>query len=183
MSTLTYHVAASLDGFIAHEDGSADGFSWDDEVVSDFFADLGQFGTVLMGRKTYEVGLKEGKTSPYPMMRQIVFSRTMTESPDEAVEVVQGDLVEIVRTVKQEADTPIWLCGGGEIAALLLDAGLIDRVVVKLNPVVFGSGIPLFGSGLSQTSLELTSTKSYTCGVVLLDYSVSNNVSTSNGAD
>ena len=172
MPDLTYHVAASLDGFIAHTDGSAEGFSWDDAVVSDFFADLGQFGTVLMGRKTYEVGLKEGKTSPYPSMRQIVFSRSMERSPDESVEVVQGDLVDIVRSVKQEADAPVWLCGGGEVASALLDAGLVDRIVVKLNPVVFGSGIPLFGPGLDQTSLELTNSKSYECGVVLLDYRV-----------
>ena len=74
MRGITYYVASSLDGFIAHEDGSFDGFAWDDEVVSDFLADLKSFETVLMGRKTYEVGLKEGKTSPYPAMRQVLFS-------------------------------------------------------------------------------------------------------------
>lgn len=50
MNNPAYYVATSLDGFIAHEDGSFDGFEWDDEVVADFFADLKQFGTVLMGR-------------------------------------------------------------------------------------------------------------------------------------
>jgi len=172
MSDLVYYVAASLDGFIAHEDGSYDGFRWDDEVVSDFFADLGGFGTVLMGRKTYEVGLKEGKTSPYPSMRQIVFSRTMGESQDEAVELVREDLIDFVRAVKSEADAPIWLCGGGEVASQLMSAQLVDRVVVKLNPVVFGAGIPLFGKGTEQTALELKETKTYDCGIVLLRYDV-----------
>lgn len=171
MTDLTYHVAASLDGCIAHPDGSADGFSWDEAVAADFFADLGRFGTVVMGRKTYEVGLREGKTSPYPSMRQVVFSRTM-DSPDPAVEVVRNDPAGFVGALKREADAPIWLCGGGEIAGALLDAGLVDHVIVKLNPVVFGSGIPLFGSAIDPTALALTETKAYACGVVRLDYEV-----------
>lgn len=172
MSYLAYYVASSLDGFIAHEDGSFDGFEWDDEVVADFFADLETFGTVLMGRKTYEVGLKEGKTSPYPAMRQIVFSRTMESSPDEAVELVRGDMAEFVRSLKSEADAPIWLCGGADVASTLMSAGLVDRVIVKLNPVVFGSGIPLFNEDAGHAALELKETKGYDCGIVLLRYDV-----------
>ncbi|MCH9648802.1 MAG: dihydrofolate reductase family protein [Deltaproteobacteria bacterium] len=172
MTTLTYYIAASLDGFIAHDDGSFGGFSWDDEVVSDFLADLGSFGTVLMGRKTYEVGLREGKTSPYPAMRQVVFSRTMQKSPDEAVEIVGGEIVEFVQLLKAKVDKPIWLCGGAEVASALMGAGLVDSVVVKLNPVLFGSGIPLFHDVVDQTALELKATKVYDCGVVLLRYAV-----------
>ncbi|MGB3543676.1 dihydrofolate reductase family protein [Rubrivirga sp.] len=169
---VTYHVAATLDGFIAHDDGSFEGFSWDEAVVGDFLADLDAFGTVLMGRKTYDVGLKEGKTSPYPTMRQVVFSRTMAESPDSAVEIVREDPVEFVRDLMAAADAPVWLCGGGELAGQLAGAGLIDRVVVKLNPVVFGSGIPLFGVGAGQVMLDLEETKAYDCGVVVLRYVV-----------
>lgn len=172
MSPLIYYVAASLDGFIAHEDGSFDGFEWDDAVVADFFADLESFGTVLMGRKTYEVGLNEGKTSPYPDMRQIVFSRTMETSPDEAVELVRDGVVDFVRTLKEETDDPIWLCGGAEVASTLVRAGLVDRVVVKLNPVVFGSGIPLFTREAGTASLELTGTTVYDGGTVVLRYDV-----------
>jgi dihydrofolate reductase len=172
MSDLTYYVAASLDGFIAHADGSFDGFAWDDEVVADFFADLEAFGTVLMGRKTYEVGLREGKTSPYPRMRQVVFSRTMRASPDPAVEFVRGDLVPFVRGVKAEAEAPVWLCGGANVATQLLRAGLIDRVVVKLNPVVFGAGVPLFGDGVERAALDLEGTTVYDCGIVFLRYAV-----------
>ncbi|MEX2401196.1 MAG: dihydrofolate reductase family protein [Rhodothermales bacterium] len=172
MAELVYYVASTLDGFIAHEDGSFDGFEWDDEVVSDFFSDLKEFGTVLMGRKTYEVGLREGKTSPYPSMRQVVFSRTMEGSPDAAVELVRDDVVEFVRACKFRAAAPIWLCGGSEVASLLANSGLIDRVTVKLNPVVFGPGIPIFRENIDQMKLDLQSTKSYDCGIVLLDYTV-----------
>lgn len=182
MSDLTYYVAATLDGFIAHADGSFDGFEWHDEVVSDFFANLETFGTVLMGRKTYEVGLKEGKTSPYPAMRQVVFSRTMQESPDEAVELVRDDIVEFVRTVKSESDRPVWLCGGADVASTLMSAGLVDRVVVKLNPIVFGNGIPLFRDGCGTFALQLRATKVYDCGVVVLRYDVKRATGATEGA-
>ncbi len=172
VSQLTYYVATSLDGFIAEKDGSFDGFEWDDEVVKDFFSDLENFGTVLMGRKTYDVGLREGKTSPYPAMRQILFSRTMTTSPDPAVELVQEEMPNFVRELKQVSDKPIWLCGGANIASTLMKAGLIDRVVIKLNPVVFGAGIPLFEEAIDLCKLTLQDTKVYRCGIVLLSYTV-----------
>lgn len=172
MSDLSYHVAATLDGFIARADGSFDGFAWDDDVVADFFADQKEFGTVLMGCKTYEVGLREGKTSPYPAMRQIVFSRTMEQRPDDAVELVRDDVVAFVRALKAEADAPIWLCGGADLASTLMAAGLVDRVVVKLNPVLFGTGIPLLRDVAGARSLKLRKTKVYDCGIVLLRYDV-----------
>jgi hypothetical protein len=49
MGTITYHVAASLDGYIERADGSFDGFEWDDDVVADFTADIERFDTVTMG--------------------------------------------------------------------------------------------------------------------------------------
>lgn len=170
MTELCYYVATTLDGHIAHVDGSFDGFAWDDEVVADFFSDLASFGTVLMGRKTYEVGVKEGKTSPYPSMRQIVFSRTLETSPDPAVELVHEDPAGFVSRLKAETDRPIWLCGGGEIASALMGAGLIDRLVLKLNPVVFGDGIRLVSGLDEQVSFVLESSKTYDCGILKLGY-------------
>ncbi len=145
-------------------------------MVADFLADLKAFGTVLMGRKTYAVGLQEGKTSPYPATRQILFSQSMTKSPDKSVELVRENMTEFVQALKSEADQPIWLCGGGDVASSLMRAGLIDNVVVKLYPVVFGSGISLFASLTDYIGLELQETKAYGCGIVLLRYSVQNKV-------
>ena len=172
MRELKYYVATTLDGFIAHEDGSFDGFVWDDEVVQDFYDSYKWFDIVLMGRKTYDVGLKEGKTSPYPMMKQYVFSRAMKESPDEAVELVSENAIGVVKSLKSEEGKPIWLCGGADFASQLFQNKLIDELIVKLNPVLFGSGIPMFAEPVDQTALKLTKTKSYDCGTLRLHYQV-----------
>lgn len=172
MRTLKYYVALTLDGFIAHEDGSFDGFPHDEAVVADFFESFNWFDVVLMGRKTYEVGVAQGVTSPYPMMRQYVFSRTMAESPDPAVTLVSENAVQMVRALKEEDGRPIWLCGGAVLATTLFQAGLIDEIIVKLNPVLFGKGIPLFTETLRPTMLELYEQKGYEQGTQLLRYKV-----------
>ncbi len=172
MRALKYYVASTLDGFIAHEDGSFDGFAHDEAVVADFFASFSTFGTVLMGRKTYDVGLQQGVTSPYPMMEQVVFSRSLTESPDPAVTLVRENGVEFVKTLKHQEGKPIWLCGGADLASQLFIQGLIDEVILKLNPLVFGKGIPLFAPGIAPTSLELKEQKVYPCGVMVLHYAL-----------
>jgi hypothetical protein len=43
---------------------------------------------------------------------------------------------------------------------------------VKLNPVLFGTGIPLFSGTTKQAALELSSSKVYENGVMLLIYQV-----------
>lgn len=190
MRELTYYVACSVDGFIAHTDGSHDGFSQDSEYFADIFASFPEtvpshwrdamgvhaenkwFDVVLMGRKTYEVGLKDGVTSPYSHMKQYLFSRSLQESPDENVELVSENAVELVTRLKGEAGKGIWLCGGADLATTLFANHLIDQLILKVNPFLMGSGIPLFSGVIPQTALELTSSKIYENGVLLLYYRV-----------
>lgn len=74
-----------------------------------------------------------------------------------------------VRSLKQEDGLDIWLCGGGELAVTLLPE--IDHLVLKRNPVVFGSGIPMFGNApYEPRSFALTRTRSFESGVVIEEY-------------
>ncbi len=172
MRKLKYYVACSVDGFIARKDGSFNDFVFEGEVVNDYIESFKLFDIVLMGRKTYQVGLKEGKTNPYPMMRSYVFSRSMKESPDDNVELVSENAGEFVKSLKNEAGKDIYLCGGANLSTTLFTANLIDEIILKVNPFVMGSGIPLFGEVIKPTSLELTDSKIYESGVLLLNYQV-----------
>ena len=159
MRKLIYYVACTVDGFIAREDGSFDCFLTECEHPADLLESFPEtipahlcgmlgvraenkwFDAVLMGRKTYEVGLEVGVTSPYPHLKQSLFSGGMSESLDEEVQLVSGSAVARVRDLKQESGKDIWLCGGGELAARLFPE--IDELILKVNPVLIGSGIPL----------------------------------------
>ena len=172
MRKLKYYVAISVDGFIARPDGSFDGFLMEGEHVTEFAESLSEFDAVLMGRKTYEVGLSFGVTNPYPQLKQYVFSASWSESPDENVQLVSADTVSFVSELKQQTGNDIWLCGGASLASALLVAELVDEVIVKLNPVIFGTGISLFENANSMRALNLLSSKSYDNGVLLLHYEV-----------
>ncbi len=173
MRKIKYHVASTLNGFIAHPDSSINGFVNEGEHATDYLASLHRdYDTVLMGRRTYEFGFQFDVTNPYPWLKQYVFSRTMDRSPDANVELVSENGIDFVRKLKQASGKAIYLCGGADLASALFGVGLIDEVVVKLNPVVFGAGIPLFADGIQQTALELTDSKIYSNSVVLLHYRV-----------
>lgn len=108
----------------------------------------------------------------YPHLRHLVFSSTLDQAADPAIELVQGDAVERVRALKREPGLDIWLCGGGGLAASLRTE--IDAIHLKLNPVVIGSGVPLFGapsgSAPSLDRYRLQSVRSVESGVALLVY-------------
>lgn len=172
MRKIIYYVATSLDGFIARADGSFDFFVNDDELVADFFASLkSDYGAVVMGRATYEVGLAAGVTNPYPWLDTHVVSRSMEASPDEAISIVRE--LDAVEALRRGVGDPIWLCGGGELATAMMSRGLIDELVLKVNPVVLGEGIPLF-RGLERPFVlaSLGAPKVYASGIVVSRFAV-----------
>lgn len=177
MRKLVYDVAMSLDNFISHEDGGVEGFRWEGDHATEYLDRLKGYETGIMGRKTYEwgypFGVVPGKRAPlYAHMRHYIFSKTLRFGPDAEVEVIDSDEAAMVRRLAAEDGTDIYLCGGGDFAGFLLDHGLIDQVVIKLNPVVFGHGVRIFGRSTRNVSLELVSVKSYSNGVILPRYDI-----------
>lgn len=129
-----------------------------------------RFDTVLMGRVTYDVGAAVGLTSPYPHLAQYVFSRSMQRSADPQVTLVSSDALPFVRSLKQRPGSDIWLCGGGKLAADLFSE--IDELILKINPLVFGQGRPLFARGVTPTLMSLIERKAYDSGYVRMHYAL-----------
>lgn len=174
MRQLIYDVAVTLDGYIARDDGSYDGFAMEGPHADDYLARLEEYGTVVMGRKTYEAGyaygLQPGQRA-YPHMEHYIVSQSL-DIEGSGIEIVDDRVIETIRDLKSELGADIYLCGGGELAGLLLEHDLIDQLVLKINPVCFGSGIRLFGHSLRGVELELIDSTVYDNGVQCCRYEV-----------
>ncbi len=188
MRDLVYYVGVSIDGFIAGPDDQVDFYPMSDEYMAWMNAEfpdalpthirrqLGidaspnrHFDTVVMGRRTYDPALAEGITSPYTHLRQVVVSRTL-QSTDPRVTVVPDDPVAAVRALKrEESGLAIYLAGGGQLAGQLVDE--IDRLVVKLYPVVAGGGRSAFGVHFAPTPFTLDDVRTFPGGNAVLRYS------------
>ena len=174
MRKITFGVANSLDNFIARENGAVDWLMWSDEVMeimSDFWKKI---DTILMGRKTYTVGLElsKGKKNPYPNIKTYVFSRTLKAEENADVQIVSENAVEFVRKLKSEEGKEICVMGGGEFAKSLFEAELIDEIGFNIHPVLLGSGIPLFLEMKRQIDLELIESRQLKTGCVYVLYRI-----------
>ena len=74
--------------------------------------------------------------------------------------------------LKGEEGGDIYLCGGADLATGLFKEGLVDEVLLKVNPLLLGTGIPLLHDLGRHVELELMGSKVYASGVVLLSYRV-----------
>lgn len=169
MRRIRYHVAASLDGYIAGPREEIDWIVTDPEV--EFSALFAQFDTALMGRRTYET-MKRLGGPPMPGLKIVVLSRTLRARDHEDVVVIGVDAAGAVAAMRAEPGRDIWLFGGGEVFRFLLGAGLVDGVEVAVMPVLLGGGVPLLASMDAWTHLDLTGHRLYPTGIVLLEYAV-----------
>lgn len=172
---LVYYVATSVDHYIAHPNEAMDGMLTEGDHIADYVASLQAYDTVVMGRKTYEwgyrFGLEPGQPVPmYAHMQQYVFSQTLPESSHAQLKIIRESPLSFVQHLKNQQGGPIYLCGGGYLAGSLLDVGLIDELILKINPVVFGDGIPLFGTSTRTVNLDFCDLKVYNSGVQFVRY-------------
>jgi dihydrofolate reductase len=184
MRRVRYGVGMSLNGFIADDQGGTD-FLVSDSTYdpAPFFASI---DTVLMGRLTYEVAVRQGMRA-YNGLQNFVVSRTLSAADYPEVTIIADDVEERVAKLRRGRGKDIWLCGGGVLLASLLAAGLVDTVELGISPkLLTRPGAPMLavGSGLGVGSgtidarlpasvpLTLTHHRALPSGLIILEYAV-----------
>lgn len=177
MRKVTFGGANSLDNFIARKNHAVDWLMWSDEageIMQSFWANV---DTIIMGRKTYEVAMKnapKGKdaASPYGDIKTYVFSRKLKKGERNGVEIVNEAPGKFVRTLKAKEGKEICVMGGGDLARSLFEAGVIDEIGFNIHPVLLGKGISLFHTMKKQIDLELIECRPFKNGCVYVSYRV-----------
>jgi dihydrofolate reductase len=184
MAKLIYSAIASLDGYVADENGNFDWAAPDEEVhalVNDLERPV---GTYLYGRRMYDV-MRYWETAPTsddqpPAMRdyaelwqaadKIVFSKTLEEVSSARTRIERVFDPEAVRKLKASAERDITV-GGPDLAGQAIKAGLVDEVHLFLTPILVGGGNRALPDGV-RVSLELLGERRFGNGVVHLHYRI-----------
>ena len=165
-----YHVAMSLDAFIAGPSGEYDWIIKDPEI--DFQAIYNQFDTIVMGRRTFEVVKAAGRRGSMPGKQVFVFSRTLRPADHPGVTIVD-DPEGVMAQLRSQPGKDIWLFGGGSLFGSFAELGLVDTVEVAVIPVLLGEGLPLLPPPAKRVALKMTGHKLYAkTGIMALEYAV-----------
>ena len=94
----------------------------------DFAQMYGQFDTLLMGRKTFELMQSQGSENPFGNIRIVVCSRTLRADQHPGVTLIKDNLTEAVTALKHGTGRDIALFGGGDLfRSLALGTGRHGR--------------------------------------------------------
>lgn len=181
-STVTIHMAASLDGFIARPNGATDwmetpdeyeaGESLDAAFVEEFLRSIDCY---VMGSRTYETALAfDAKGLGWAYGDKPVFvltTRTLPKSRD-TIEFVSGDLAQLLTQDLRPKYRSIWIAGGGGVAGEALRRGLADEVRYSILPVAIGAGIRFFEGLDRDIALHLLDVKAYKSGMVAMRHAI-----------
>ncbi|MBA2439218.1 MAG: dihydrofolate reductase family protein [Thermoleophilaceae bacterium] len=184
MAKLIYSAIASLDGYVADEEGK---FGWaePDEQVHAFINDLERsVGTYLYGRRMYEtmVGWETDArlAARSDLMRdfaqiwqtadKIVFSKTLETASTRRTRIERDFDPETVRRMKAAAGRDLTV-GGPALAAHAFRAGLVDECHLLVAPIIVGGGRQSLPDDV-RLELELLAERRFDGGMVHLHYQV-----------
>lgn len=168
---------ASLDGFFESRSKELDWVVTDAEFFDYAKGLLRTVDTLLFGRATYLHMASYWPTAPVDEIAEkmnnlpkIVFSRTLQKAEWNNSRLVASNIEEEVSRLKGRPGKDMVVFGSAMLASSLLQWGLVDEYRVILQPVLLGSGSPLFRDVTERIRMKLMSTKSFGSGVVLLNY-------------
>ena len=178
MKTSVY-IAASLDGFIARENGDLDWLSKFNNDSSEedygFQEYMNSIDTVVMGRNKFEMVVSSGKWR-YENKLFIVLSSKKIQIPGNfppTIEIFTGLLSDLIQNLTARGKGHVYVDGGKTIQGFL-NANLIQEIIITRIPILLGKGIPLFGPVLEDINLKLLESRTFENGFVQSRYEVIN---------
>jgi dihydrofolate reductase len=152
---------------------------WDDAMGEKMNESMGpgkQFD-LLLGRKTYEIfaahwphARDQPGAAELNAATKYVASRTLDNVEWENSNLLEGDVPEAVKKLKEQDGPEIQVHGSSNLIQTLLEHDLVDEFRLMIFPVVLGSGKRLFGEGTIPAGFEVTDSRTATTGVLLVNY-------------
>ncbi|MEA2753588.1 MAG: hypothetical protein QOI41_7731 [Myxococcales bacterium] len=185
MKKVISSVHVSLDGFVAGPKGEMNWITLSEEIF-DYVAELLQpIDTALYGRVTFEMMENYWPTAAdapdaskhdrehsrwYAKAKKIVLSESLRGKSFANTTIISGGVADEIKKAKQADGSDIVIFGSPRATHSLMKEDLVDGYWLFVNPVILGSGIPLFAEIEGRTQLTLVESKKFSSGVVALQF-------------
>jgi len=151
----------------------------DEEGMKAAAAGMAETDAVLLGRVTYAQFATVWPNQPdnpfgafLNATRKYVASRTLKAPLPWANSVLlDGDAATAVARIREEPGRNITILGSGALLRSLLQASLVDELVLQIHPLVLGSGRRLFERDGLLATFSLAGQRTTSTGVIVATYS------------
>jgi dihydrofolate reductase len=149
---------------------------WDESMQEVMVATMSKPFELVLGRRTYEIfaahwpNTDEPPAELFNSITKYVASNTLTELEWENSQLIEGDVADGIRALKEQDGPELQVHGSANLIQTLLEHGLIDELRVWIFPLVLGTGKRLFDGGTVPAGVELTSSKTSSTGVIMTTY-------------
>ena len=184
MRKLDFYIILTADGMYADPDGGLGHYDPAEDEHRYANGLIRDAGEIVYGRVMYEV-MRYWDTvdvdDPAVPDVEREFARFFTATPKRVVSrgqpelgpaatLLEGDVVEAVRRLKEQPGKDIGLGCGADLLATLTRAGLVDTIRLLVIPIAIGKGKALFGSLEDPLPMHLIGSRTFSAGSVLLEY-------------
>jgi dihydrofolate reductase len=175
----------SLDGFVAGTNGELGWVSHGEDIKQYVDQLIGTTDTAMYGRTTYQMMHSYWPTvsaNPASLARdvahanwvenvtKIVFSRSLDHTDWNNTTLVKDQIPQTIANLKTQAGKSLMIFGSPRLTHSFMELDLIDEYRLTINPVILGTGIPLFTNTAKPNSLKLLETQTFESGVIAVVY-------------
>jgi dihydrofolate reductase len=166
----------TVDGFFEGPNSDISWFMFDEELEKYIRETQKDADTLLFGRKTYQLMAaywpsEQGWIADFMnSVEKYAFSTTLEGADWNNTKLVSDNVPEEVSKLKAGKDGDIFLFGSADLAATLIEHDLIDEYRIGVNPLILGTGTPLFKGRAGKLNLKLLETRPLKSGLVILHY-------------
>ena len=184
MRRLILFMHISLDGFVAGLNGGMDWIHVDEEMFEYAGNQTDMADTALYGRVTFQMMESYWPTAAdqpnatkhdiqhskwYNSVTKIVVSKTLQQGFSNT-KIISDNIADEIKKIKQQPGKNILIFGSSSIVHQLMQDNLIDDYWLFINPLLLGTGIPLFKNIKDRINLKLLENKILASGVIGLHY-------------
>lgn len=161
------YMAVTANGLIARGDHSV---AWSDAEWQEYTKKVQETGAYIIGHTTYRMMKEGGELDKIGNPAMCVLIHSPRE--DEGAVMFAVNPEEALSKLEARGFTKAIVGGGAQCNAAFLKAGVVDEILLDVEPLMFGHGLSLFSTCAIEVPLELIETKKYSEHGIQLHYKV-----------